>query len=233
MADDIRKRDERRIEQEQIKAAVGETEDEGIPDIPKDAARDVSRSGMPIPSPMTRTINDPSMRIYPSQMEEKAGMMEISEQMPPRGYEDMEPSMLEQNETTEEQFGSENYPAGYGIDPYAQYQSYQETMSSDVITEISEQVVSERLTELQDKLERALDFRTVADARLSSLNERLTRIEKIMDRLQLSLLQKVGEYVNDVSDLKQEVRETQKSFKALLPGMRKTESGENRGKATP
>jgi len=88
-------------------------------------------------------------------------------------------------------------------------------MSSDVITEISEQVVSERLAALQDRLERVLDMRTVLEARISNINERLKRIEKVIDTLQLSLLQKVGEYVNDVRDIRTEMQETQKSFSAL------------------
>lgn len=101
-----------------------------------------------------------------------------------------------------------------------EYQPYQEAVSSDIITEVAEQVVSEKLAYLQDRLERALDFRTVADAKISSIDERLIRIEKIMDRLQLSLLQRVGEYISDVGDIKKELIETQKSFKALLPQLR-------------
>ena len=109
-----------------------------------------------------------------------------------------------------------NYPVdSYSAEAYSRYQPYQEAMSSDMITEISEQIVSEKLSVLQDKLEGAINFRTVAESRIASISERLKRIEKIIDRLQLSLLQKVGEYVTDVKDLKQEVEETQKSFKAL------------------
>jgi hypothetical protein len=105
---------------------------------------------------------------------------------------------------------------------YAQgdYQPYQEAISSDIVTEVAEQVVSERLAVLQERLEKAIDFRTTADARLVALEDRLVRIEQIMDRLQLSLLQRMGEYVQDVRDVKQELQETQKSFKAIVPGLR-------------
>ncbi|MEK6800511.1 MAG: hypothetical protein AABY10_03745 [Nanoarchaeota archaeon] len=96
-----------------------------------------------------------------------------------------------------------------------QYQSYQDAFSSDMITEIAEQVVSERLTGIQEKLEKNIDFRTVAEARILGLDRRLRRIEQIIDKLQLSVLQRVGEYVNDVKDLKNELGETQKSFKAI------------------
>ncbi len=98
-----------------------------------------------------------------------------------------------------------------------QYQQYQEAMSSDLISEIAEQVVSEKLSVLQDRFERVLDFKNVVETRVASIDERLRRIEQIIDRLQLSLLQRVGDYMMHVDDLRQEVVETQKSFRALLP----------------
>jgi hypothetical protein len=105
---------------------------------------------------------------------------------------------------------------------YDQYQPYQEAMSTEVISEIAEQIVNEKLSYLKDRLEGVLDIRTVVDARMTNLNERLRRIEKIMDQLQLSVLQKVGEYVNDVKDLKKEMEETQKTFSAVHKGKHKS-----------
>lgn len=99
-----------------------------------------------------------------------------------------------------------------------QYQQYQQpALSSDTITEISEQVVSEKLNEIRKSLEKVIDFRTTTDAKLEYLDERLKRIEKIMDNLQMSILQKVGTYVTNIDDIKKELIETQKSFKSLLP----------------
>ncbi|MDO8460697.1 MAG: hypothetical protein Q7S74_06310 [Nanoarchaeota archaeon] len=110
--------------------------------------------------------------------------------------------------------------AGGAYDQYGTYQPYQGEMSSDIISEIAEQVVSEKLAPLQEKFEKLADFRTVAEARIGNIDERLRRLEQIIDRLQLSLLQKVGEYVTDVRDIKYELTETQKSFKALLPQLK-------------
>jgi hypothetical protein len=149
-------------------------------------------------------------------------------------YAGMQPSMITQEQQNgayppEQQImqqGYENYPAqdygtaNYGYDPYSQYQSYQETVSSDIITEISEQVVADKLATIQDRLEKAIDFKTIADAKITSLNERLKRIEEILDKLQLSILQRIGDYVTDVGDIKKEMRENQESFKALLPKLR-------------
>lgn len=130
-------------------------------------------------------------------------------------YGDMQPSIMAPDAAPQQNYNSQQFQQQeYGN--YPAYQSYQESASSDVIEEISEQVVTEKLTLLKDKIEKILDFRTTADARISSLNERLVRIEKILDRLQLSILQRMGEYVTDVKDIKNELEETQKSFKTLL-----------------
>jgi len=90
-------------------------------------------------------------------------------------------------------------------------------LSSDTITEISEQVVSEKLSAVTEALENVLDLKTTMESKIDYMDERLKRIEGIIDRLQLSILQKVGDYVTNVNDMKTELAETQKSFKALLP----------------
>lgn len=99
---------------------------------------------------------------------------------------------------------------------YQQYPQYsQAPLSSDTITEIAEQVVSEKLSNIRNKLEKTIELKTETETKLTSLNERLQRIERIIDRLELSILQKVGEYAANVSDLKKELIETQKSFRAI------------------
>ncbi len=103
------------------------------------------------------------------------------------------------------------------IPSYQQEYDYSQSpqMSTDTITEIAEQIVSEKLSNIRVKLDKAIDTKTITEGKLTNLSERLQRIEKIIDTLQLSLLQKVGEYAANVSDLKKEVIETQKSFKSI------------------
>ena len=110
----------------------------------------------------------------------------------------------------QETYSQETYPQ----QSYDQQYQYPQ-LSTDIITEIAEQIVSEKLAKMHDMLEKTIDFKTTAESKLSHLSERLQRIEKIIDTLQLSILQKVGEYTTNVSDLKKELVETQKSFKAI------------------
>lgn len=95
------------------------------------------------------------------------------------------------------------------------YSSYSPSFSADTISEIAEQVISEKITVIRDSIEKIIDYKTSSEAKLSALDERLQRIEKIIDRLQLSILQKVGESITNIEDLKKELIETQKSFKAV------------------
>ena len=148
----------------------------------------------------------------------------------PADYSQQEYSSYSQGQT-EQSLGDYQQDGGqYGQQEYSQtqqYQPYQETMGSDVITEISEQVVDEKLSAMRDRLEEAVDFKNSAEAKLNILDKRLKRIEQIIDILQISLIQKVSEYVTDIKDVKNELIETQKSFKAIAPHLKHAHSGEH------
>lgn len=120
--------------------------------------------------------------------------------------------------------GPEGYPAQQGQE-YAQYpeqyaqQSYPQMQSSspDMMSEIAEQVVSSKFTEIRKHLEKLADMKTTLDSKVDYLDERLKRMEKIIDALQASVLRKVGDYVTNVQDIKAEMIETQKTFAKLVP----------------
>ena len=111
----------------------------------------------------------------------------------------------------QEAYPEQQYP-GYDNSQYSQYAPQ---ISSDTINEIAEQVVAEKLSKIRSQVEKLSDLKVMAETRISSVDERLKRIEKIIDSLQLSILQKIGQYASNVSDLKKELTETQKSFKAV------------------
>lgn len=148
-------------------------------------------------------------------------------------FEGMQPSMLNPSvEELPEQPGQDYYPqsgeqyvaqepAQYqeqyqAPQDYAQYQPYQQGLSSDTITEISEQIVDEKIQSIKSQMEKVIDFKNTVESKIEYIDERLKRIERIIDRLQLSVLQKVGDYITNVEDIKRELQETQKSFGSLL-----------------
>lgn len=153
------------------------------------------------------------------------------------GDEGMQPSMMSQQETQEA--SETSYPSGQGQNQgqematapyvmpapgaapagqqYQEYQQYQPTqISSDTISEIAEQVTMDKLSSIRQHLEKTLDMKNTFEAKIESMDQRLQKIEKLIDRLQLSILQKVGEYVTNVEDMKKELQETNTSFKSLM-----------------
>jgi hypothetical protein len=160
---------------------------------------------------------------YPSQQEAQA-----PQQAPAMAYQEQytpSPQSAEQYPSQQEAQAPQQAPAMAYQEQYpAQqeaYSGYQQQyapaaeLSADTLTEISEQVVAEKLSPIRKSLEKVIELKTTIESKIESLDERLKRIEKIIDRLQISILQKVGEYGTNIEDIKKELIETQKSFKAI------------------
>lgn len=163
---------------------------------------------MPSPEPQAA----PAEEMVPS----VAAQQQAQENYPPQ-YPQPYEQQYQQAPSPQQQA---QYPQQY--EP--QYQTYQPqpqmgSISPDTITEISEQVVAEKLAPLRKDIEKVIDLKTTMESKMEYLDERLKRIEKIIDRLQLSIMQKVGEYITNIDDIKKEITETQKSFKAMVPGL--------------
>lgn len=126
-----------------------------------------------------------------------------------QGYQQQQPYLPQQQE---------QYQQDYGQGYQQQYPSYDpaSASNSDVVTDIAEQIVTEKLMDIRKQLEITIEMKSTIDSKLLAMDDRLKRIEKVIDRLQLSILQKVGEYMTNVDDIKKEMIETQRSFKSLL-----------------
>jgi hypothetical protein len=163
---------------------------------------------------------------YPVQPEGQAPVPQAEQ---PQAYGEMTPSLAQQQEeypqaqqapAVQQAYAPEQaYQPEAQAQPPAEYEypQYQQpaALSTDTLAQISEQIVDEKLSPLRKELEKVLDLKTTLDAKMEYLDERLKRIEKIIDRFQLSVLQKVGDYMTNIDDIKREIIETQKSFKAM------------------
>lgn len=179
------------LAQSRIKAAVEQ------PDL--DPSEPYSnRGGQDAPTGMEASMM--STRQEPDLAPPTPGAGSYAPQMP-QGYAVQQPQEYTQQ-------SAEGY-----AQPYAQ--------SSDLTTEIAEQVVAERLGELRKHLEKISDMKTTVEARIEYIDERLKRIEKTIDVLQSSVLRKVGDYVTNVGDIKRELIETQKTFAKIMPSVKR------------
>jgi len=103
----------------------------------------------------------------------------------------------------------EFYPEGdYG------YQSA--GMDTDTIIEIAEQVFSEKMKKMKKQMDEMNEFKTLAQMKIENSVERLKRIESTIDKLQASILEKVGSYGQNLESIKKEMSMMQDSFGKMI-----------------
>lgn len=160
-----------------------------------------------------------------SQMEDAASMQQSNFENAPQMQEPapagMQKSMMVQEANNMQEYFPPQQTQQYDQN-YSQYE-YSQALSPDTITEISEQIVSEKMSDIRKKIEKMIDFKTALEAKTESIEERLKRIEKIIDMLQSSVLRKVGDYVNNVEDIKKELVATQQAFTSIASHSKKSE----------
>lgn len=190
----------RGITKEEISEALSEDKIKEAVDYPEaDMQPSIMSAGEEVPQPGQETPMPEQTAEYPQEQYPAPAYQNIQQPYAPESY-------------PQEQYPTAEYPQDYN------YPAYQPSgLSPDTITEIAEQVIQEKLGETSEKLKQISAFRNSMEAKMEGIDSRLVRIEKVIDRLQLSVLQKVGDYINNVDDIKKELIETQKSFRSLLP----------------
>jgi len=104
---------------------------------------------------------------------------------------------------------------------YPEYQPYQPQAETETVTEIAEQIVDEKLNKLKKELSLFSNFKTTAERKIKNIDERLKKIEEIIDKLQASIIGKIGSYGQSLQDIKKEMFLMQESFSKALPGFKK------------
>ncbi len=108
---------------------------------------------------------------------------------------------------------TEYYPQ-YG---YGDYQNQTASSGTDTMIEIAEQVFLEKTKDFQKQMETLTEFATLAESKIENNAERIKRIEKIIDNLQIKILEKVGSYGDNLGNIKKEMGMMQESFSKVLP----------------
>lgn len=102
------------------------------------------------------------------------------------------------------------------------YEYSQQGVDTNTIIEISEQVFFEKIQKIQKKLDEISEFKTLAESRIENLSERMKKIETIIDKLQIAILEKIGSYGSNLESIKKEMSMTQDSFRKLVAEKEKT-----------
>jgi len=158
-------------------------------------------------TPRTRDIESPQDQGF--QMEAPENTEDYYNPSPQNPQQNYPPQMPQQQSQTEQsyypQYNYEEYPQSYG------------GQTNDTIIEIAEQVFEEKTKELQKQIESVNEFAKLAENRIENNSERIKRIEKIIDNLQVKILGKVGSYGDNMENIKKEMNMMQESFSKVLP----------------
>lgn len=111
------------------------------------------------------------------------------------------------------------YPQYQEYAPQEGYPSYPAAgsiMDTDTMIEVSEQVFMEKNKPLQKKIDEMSEFRGLAQTKIDHISERLRKIEFIIDKLQASVLEKVGGYGHGLETVRKEIGMMQDSFGKMV-----------------
>lgn len=143
----------------------------------------------------------------------KSAVYEESEQQAMMNNQQMQPSVMTQEISN--QVIQPEYPQ-YQQAPQEYYQPSYQTVSTEMMTEIAEQIVSEKLNEIKKGISGIVDFKAIIEAKVAGIDERLRRIETTIDKLQLAILGKIGGNLQEIQDIKSELGMMQESFSKVI-----------------
>ena len=113
----------------------------------------------------------------------------------------------------------------YGQQEYYPQQGYEESYQpgggtdTSTIIEVAEQVFAEKTQKMQKQLKEVSEFKVLAESKLDSISERLKRIENMMDKLQIEILERVGSFGKNLDSARKEMDMMQNSFAKVVPSL--------------
>jgi len=97
-------------------------------------------------------------------------------------------------------------------------QEYVQGMSSETVSEIADQIISEKLSDVTKAISKVTSSKEAVDKRLALLEEKTSKVESIIEELRSAIIRKIGEYGQNLEDIKGEMGMMQDTFsKALKP----------------
>ena len=138
-----------------------------------------------MPAPMTPEIYPAEQQGMQPQEIPQQGMQ--PQEMPQQG---MQPQEMPQEQQPEEDYYTPQPQAYSDQNYYPQAGGYE----TDTISEIAEQVATEKLEDYKSKVGDVLSFKSETQTRVNDIDDRLKRIESSIDKLQQAVIGKIGEF---------------------------------------
>lgn len=138
-------------------------------------------------------------------------------------YEDPGQEALYYPQEQEQQpfYGQMEQPQAQEYYPQESSYGYAESPAgtTDTMIEIAEQVFLEKMKSMKDQIDDLIEFKTLAETKIDDMSDRLKRIEKNIDGLQIEILEKVGSYGRGLDSVKKEMSMMQDSFGKVVNEM--------------
>jgi hypothetical protein len=204
---------------------IHQLQQQGIP--PKDIQDAMSEAqiknaviGAPIDD-MQQSIMDqvPSPEEEQQEVFEEQYQPQQQTQSPEKYYQQPQETYYPQpqeNYPPQENYQQQEYYPPETQGEYYPQESYSQGSDTNTLIEISEQVFSEKIKKLQKVIDSLTEFKTLTDTKLKSMEERLKRIETTIDQLQMSILDKIGSYGDNLNSIRKEMSMMQDSFGKIV-----------------
>jgi len=137
----------------------------------------------------------------------------------PQQQEQYAAQQQEQYPPQQEQY----YTPGQGYE-----QQYAAGIDTDTVMEISDQIFSDKIKKVQKQLDNTTEISTLLQAKVENVSERLKKIETMIDKLQIAILEKVGSYGKNLEGIKKEMSMMQDSFSKMISPSRRSERREEK-----
>jgi len=129
-----------------------------------------------------------------------------------------QPNFNQEQQYTENQqnYPQEDYytqtPQAYSGEEYYQQPSF----NTETITEITEQVISEKFREYNKRTGDIVSFKNTIQDKVDDINTRLKRIESTIDKLQQAIIQKIGEFGENTQIIKKDLESLHDTTSKLM-----------------
>ncbi len=124
----------------------------------------------------------------------------------------------QQEETYQPQQQQEQYyapEAGGGYAPAG--------IDTDTVMEIADQIFSEKIKKIQKQTDATSEAAILLQAKTETISERLKKIEAMIDKLQIAILEKVGSYGQNLENIKKEMSMMSDSFSKMISSPKEKE----------
>jgi hypothetical protein len=117
----------------------------------------------------------------------------------------------------QEEYQPQEYQPQGQYAPQESFSGYsQGGVNTDTIIEIADQIFSDRIRKIQKQEDNSSEAVILLQTRLENVSERLKKIETMMDKLQIAILEKVGSYGQNLEGIKKEMSMMQDSFSKMI-----------------